>query len=93
MNSPAQIIERVYLQFSSDSGEGLQMEICKATARGDLNALDPKPVAWITADHNEKLWLEFGVGAGKMRLPLTEIERALEIAKSEVHSEAWYQKR
>jgi hypothetical protein len=92
MNIQSTTVERVYLQFSSDTGEGLQLEVCKANARGDLNALDPSPIAVVSADASEKLWFEFNTLKGPVRVPLTEMERALEIAKSEVHSEAWYQK-
>jgi hypothetical protein len=87
--SPA-IKASAYLQFTSPTGEGFQLEICAADENGVLIKDASYPLATILADDQEVRWFEFCTANGPVRLPLAEIERAIEVAKSDVHGEAWY---
>ena len=79
-----------YLQFTSPTGEGFQLEICAADETGALLRDASYPLATILADDQEVRWFEFSTPNGLVRLPLAEIERAIEVAKPDVHGEAWY---
>ena len=82
-----------FLQFFSPTGEGFQLEICAGDEAGKLLGDAPYPIATILADEQEKRWFEFYTPSGTVRLPLAEVERAIEAAKPAVHGEAWYDRR
>jgi hypothetical protein len=88
-DSPA-ILASAFLQFTSPTGEGFQLEICAADKTGALIKDASYPLATILADDQEVRWFEFWTPNGLVRLPLAEIERAIEVAKPDVHGEAWY---
>jgi len=84
------IAKKAYLQFTSCTGEGLQMEILAGGPNGEFIPSRPEAVARIIADDNELHWFEFFTPEGPVRIPLSEIERAIEAGKPDVHGEAWY---
>jgi hypothetical protein len=92
MTKTPAIFEKVYLQFISCSGEGLQMEILAGGSNGEFIFHRPQAVARILADDNEVRWFEIYTPEGPVRFPLAEIERAIEAGKPDVHGEAWYDK-
>lgn len=84
------VAESAFLQFTSCNGEGLQLEILAGGPEGTYLPKHPEAVARILADDTEVQWFEFTTPLGEYRLPLSEIERAIEVAKADVHGEAWY---
>jgi hypothetical protein len=75
----------VYLQLASISGDGMILEIHLGT-----DSSGPYPIAWIRADEGDDRKFEVETPAGTLSVPLAEIERAIETAKEEVHSEDYY---
>ena len=90
-NTPA-TAEKAFLQFTSCTGEGMQLEILAGGPDGELLPRRPEALARIVAGDNELLWFEFYTPEGSVHLPLSEIERAIAAGKSDVHGEAWYDK-
>ena len=68
------------------------MEILAGGPDGEFLANRPEAVARILADDNEVRWFEFFTPEGPVRVPLSEIERAISAGKPDVHGEAWYDK-
>ena len=91
--SNSAIFQKAYLQFTSCTGEGLQLEILAGALNGEFMPARPEAVARILADDNEVRWFEFFTPDGPVRIPLSEIERAIQASTSDVHGEAWYDKR
>jgi hypothetical protein len=88
----AAIFQKACLQFTSCFGEGLQIEILAGGPDGEFVPSRPEALARIVADDNDVRWFEFFTPEGPVRIPLSEIERAIQAGVSEVHSEAWYDK-
>ena len=84
------VVATAYLQFTSPTGDGFQLEICAGTEAGDLQPDIPTPLATILSDNAETRWVEFYTTTGPVRIPLAELERAIQVAKADVHGEAWY---
>lgn len=84
--------KRAFLQLTSCSGEGMQLEILAGDPDGAFLPDHPEALARIVADDDEIRWFEFFTPEGRIRLPLSEIERAIAISKPDVHGEAWYDK-
>ena len=92
MTNTSAIFEQVYLQFTSCTGEGLQLEILAGGSNGEFIPNRPEAVARILADDNEVRWFEIFPPDGPVRFPFAEIERAIVAGKPDVHGEAWYDK-
>jgi hypothetical protein len=70
----------------------MQLEILAGGPDGEFLPNCPEALARIVADDNEIHWFEFFTPEGRVRLPLSEIERAIAAGKPDVHGEAWYDK-
>ena len=92
MTNAAATAEKAFLQFTSCPGEGMQLEILAGDSEGAFLPERPDALARIVADDNEIRWFEFFTPDGRIRLPLSEIERAIAAGKPDVHGEAWYEK-
>ena len=66
--------------------EGKQLEI-NAEVAGQSTSL----ATIVAEDKDESLWFEIYVDENAVRIPLSTIQEALEAAKTEVHSETWYE--
>ena len=84
--------QKAYLQFTSCTSEGLQMEILAGGPAGEFIPSRPDAIARVIADNTETLWLEFFTPQGLVRLPLAEVERAIATARPDVHGESWYER-
>jgi len=85
-------LEKVYLQRFSAISDGMHLEICQADVAGK-KATDAalEPLITIRADEGDDLkFVIYTDFAGAISIPLSEIERAIAIAKQEVHSEDFY---
>ncbi len=84
-------VNRLYLQRFSAVGDGMHLELCIADDAGAL-AVDqkPYPLASIKADERGRLMFVIYTPDGDVTISVTEIERAIHAAKSEVHPEAYY---
>lgn len=90
MKTQPRSFRRAFLQFTSCSGEGFQLEILPGDENGGRHEAYPEPIARFVADDDEFQWLEFFTAHGAVRLPVSQIEEAIAIAKRDVHGEAWY---
>ena len=83
-------VQKAYLQFVSCTGEGMQVEILAGSNAGEFLPDRLMAIARIIADDSESLFFEFFTPEGSVRMPLSEVERAIGVAKTDVHGEAWY---
>jgi hypothetical protein len=83
---------KAFLQRTSCSDEGMQLEILAGGSDGSFVLDRPEALARILADDNEFQWFEFFAPEGRVRVPVSEIERAISAGKADVHGEAWYDK-
>lgn len=83
-------VPSAHIQYASASGDGMHVELCMGGAKGQLLGGDPYPVVLFRADREGEItWVVGGPGQA-VELPLPELERAIEIAKKEVHCEEYY---
>ena len=83
-------VPKVYLQIVSATGDGMNLEMCAGTPDGRLSAQGPYPIAWFRADVEGEVKFVLETHKGTVSLPLSELERAIQIAKKEVHCERFY---
>ncbi len=70
---------------TQDQGKQLAINFSNSTTSYD--------VLTILADEgNESLWVELIVENKLVQIPIEVVEKAIELAKEEVHSESWYEK-
>ena len=84
------VVATAHLQFTSPTGDGFQLEICAGNEAGDLHPDIRTPLATVLSDNAERRWVEFYTTSGAVRIPLAELERAIQVAKPDVHGENWY---
>ena len=85
VSNPPLVNPDVQLVWSSPPGEGFQLEITCVMGTQGYN------IASFVADSaDESLSLELNVGDSRIRIPLAVLEDAIQAAKKDVHSEAWY---
>jgi hypothetical protein len=87
------IFQTVVVMMCSSTGEGMTLEICPGNEDGSRIDGSAFPLATILADDEQRLWMEIYTGDGPVRVPVSEIERALERAKLEVRPEVWYDRK
>ena len=90
MKYDARHIPRLYVQLASICGDGMNVELCMGDHDGNLVDGDPYPIMWIRADDEDMKLLVVMTDAGAISMPLSEVERAIDIAKQEVHCESYY---
>jgi len=86
-------IPRVYFQWASVVDGGMTLELVEADESGSVTEGGLNPVATIVADGDETHWLEIYPEEGAVRIPLSELIRAIELAKDGVHGEGYYDRR
>jgi hypothetical protein len=88
MKQAARTIEKLYLQFAAGPGDGGRwLEVCIANADGSLSNMEPCPLLEVSESDDSRLWVELPTSSGRVRLPLSELERAIEVARQGVASE------
>lgn len=85
-------VEKLYLQFFSAQNDGMHLELCMGDSEGKLVKGEPYPIVTIRADKGDLSKFVIYSEIGPISIPLAEIERAIELAKVEVHSEEYYDK-
>jgi hypothetical protein len=92
MSLPIRQIDNLHLQRLYGANDGTQLELV-ASALESKNNLDiiPYPILSILANEQEKLYMELFVEGVLVRIPVAEVERAIEYAKDFVHSESWFE--
>ena len=83
-------ITRLYLQWASVTDEGMTLELIEADESGDIVEGGLYPAATIVADDDETQWIEVYSEEGPVRIPLSELMKAIELAKEGVHGESHY---
>ena len=83
-------LSKVYLQRFSAVEDGMHLEIYKADPSGKSASGEPYPIVTIRADASDDLQLGILLDGDTVSIPLSEIERALAVAKEKVHSEEFY---
>jgi len=68
----------------------MTLELVEADDLGEIVKGGLFPAATIVADDEEVQWLEMYPTEGNIRIPLTEIIKAIELAKEGVHGEKYY---
>jgi hypothetical protein len=85
MNNSSLVNPEIQLVWSSPPGDGFQLEITCVLGSQGYN------IASFVADNSdESLSLELNVGESRIRIPIAVLEDAIQAAKKDVHSEAWY---
>lgn len=86
---PLDVFPGTYLQFVGTVDQGLQLEVLLAGADG--RPLGEDALITVLGDDADRLWVQlYDVVGNFVRIPLTELEKAIESAKAEVRGEAWY---
>ena len=89
MGTALDVFPTTYLQFVGTVEQGLQLEVLPADADG--RSLSADALMTVLGDDADRLWVQlYDVAGNLVRIPLTELEKAIESAKAEVHGEAWY---
>ena len=89
MATALDVFPRAYLQFVGTVDQGLQLEVLPADADG--RSLSADALITVLGDDADQLWVQLYDAAGNLvRIPLAELERAVDSAKADVRSEAWY---
>jgi hypothetical protein len=83
-------IPRIYFQWASVAEEGMSLELIEADASGEVADGGLCPAATIVADDDERQWLEIYPEEGSVRIPLSEVIKAIQLAKDGVHGERFY---
>jgi hypothetical protein len=88
MKQAARSVEKVYLQFAAGPGDGGRwLEVCIANADGSLSDAGPYPLLEVSESDDSRLWVELPTSSGPVRVLLSELERAIEVARQGVASE------
>jgi hypothetical protein len=90
MRKSNRLIPKLYLQWASSAGEGMTLELVEAADDGNIKPGGLYPVATILADDAGRQHLELYSEGLIVRIPLLEIERALQAAKEGVHGGSFY---
>ncbi len=91
MAAAADVFPCVYLQFLGTADQGLQLEVLPADANGQPLGVDT--LITVLGDGTDRLWVQlYDVAGNLVRIPLADLEMAIESAKAEVHGEAWYER-
>lgn len=89
MATALDVFPRAYLQFVGTVDQGLQLEVLPADADGW--SLSADALMTVIGDGADRLWVQLYDAAGHLvRIPLAELERAIDSAKADVQGEAWY---
>jgi hypothetical protein len=92
MSLPIRQIENLHLQRLYTVDDGTQLELVDAAQDVKINPnITPYPILSIHADEQEKLYMELFIEGILVRIPVVEVERAIEYAKHFVHSESWFE--
>lgn len=83
-------LSKIYLQRFSAVGDGMHLELCQADDLGNIVEEESDPIITIRADSGDDLKFVVYSDSGIVSIPLSEIERAIKVAKEEVHSEDFY---
>jgi hypothetical protein len=79
-------VDQVPLELASVSGDGMRLEICAPDGYGGIG----ESVACFRADDEGAVKFVVYTQRGELSFPLSELERAIEIARAEVHCESFY---
>jgi hypothetical protein len=91
MTAQSDVFPRTYLQFVGTVDQGLQLEVLPAGVNGQPLGADA--LITVLGDGTDRLWVQlYDVSGILVRIPLADLERAIESAKTEVHGEAWYER-
>ena len=83
-------LQKLSLQIASSSGEGMQVEACKADSNGNSIAGESSPIITFLSEKEDEILVEIYNGKELLKFPLKELEKAIFTAKKEVHSEEFY---
>jgi hypothetical protein len=84
-------IAKARLQVVSTTGDGMNVEICGEADNRRFNDGSLNPIAWFRADIEGEIKFVVSTPQGLVAVRLEELERAIECAKLEVHSEGYYE--
>ena len=83
------VFPSAFLQFVGTVDQGLQLEVLPADADG--RSLSSDALMTVLGDDADRLWIQLYDAAGNLvRIPLAELDRAVESVKAHLHGEAWY---
>jgi hypothetical protein len=68
-----------------DQGKQLAINFSDSTTSYDVLTI-------LADDKDESLWIELEVGNSLVQIPIEIVERAIKLAREDVHSESWYEK-
>ena len=84
-------IKKLYVQWMATVDQGKQVEFLEATDNGE-EVEGGLEIARIFADESDIQWLEIYMNENAVRIPLSEIKRALQYAEQTVRSEKHYER-
>lgn len=83
-------VATVHIQLVSANGDGMNCEMCCGTPDGKLSDVGPYPIALFRSDVEGQIKFVVETSEGVVSLRLPELEKAIQIAKTEVHCESFY---
>jgi hypothetical protein len=87
MNSKLTLVRpEAQLQWLGTVNDGKQLELF-----AEIEGLMQPLITLVADDADESLWFEIRSGEHLVQVPVSQIQRMLEMARGEVHSEAWYE--
>lgn len=92
MTGKPRAIPRLYLQVATTVDEGRHLELIGADASGSVVEDGLYPIAMVVADDSGELWMELYLKSESVRIPMSEVERAIEVAKRNVRSERSFER-
>ncbi|MBU6955937.1 hypothetical protein [Hahella sp. HN01] len=64
----------------------------KLLITSEIEGVSYDPVTITADDEDESLWFEIVVNDYVVQIPISVVQKAIESASDEVHSESWYEK-
>jgi len=83
-------VATAHIQLCSATGDGMNCEMCCGTPDGKLSDVGPYPIATFRSDIEGQIKFVVETPEGIVSLPLPELEKAINVAKREVHCEGFY---
>ena len=87
MSNSSSILKDIKATWAGLHGEGMQLELsCEISGREHYFG------SFVADPTDEALFFEFAVSGHRVRIPVSQLESLIAAAKTDVHSESWYDK-
>ena len=85
MSNSSSVLKNIKTTWAGLHGEGMQLELsCEISGQERYLA------SFVADDTDETLFFELVVSGHRVRIPVSQLESLIAAAKTDVHSESWY---